>query len=336
MKTLLPAILLLLSFKSHSQLTLTKAANEPIAGDIKSTTRFDSSGVIPKATGANISWNFSAITQNTAVNTSTYVLPSSVPSASNYPGATLVEDQGGGSYAYFKSVSTPSASFESLGFESTGFALTFTNSAVAVMWPVSYGYANTDTYAGNVTQPVSGTLNGTITTTGSGSGTITLPGGQTLSNVLQVKTVNTTTLTSGSGFTTITGTIISTDYSYYHSSQKFDVLTVSYQKQNLSSIGGPTVTSTASIRVSNAFVTGLKSHQLEAGISVYPNPVSDMLTVNVSSANVSSVAIYSQLGQLVYSSNESEKINVSGLSKGIYILELKTDKGIARKKFIKD
>jgi hypothetical protein len=338
MKKLLPAILLLLSLKNHSQsLVLTKASNEPVSGDTKSFRRFDSSGVVPKSTGANMNWDFSAITQNTAVSSSTYVLPSSVPSSSAYAGTTLVEDQGNNSYFFYKSVSSPSTSFESLGFESSNFSLTFTNSAVGAVWPIGYGYANTDTYSGNVSQPVTGTLNGTIVTMGSGSGTIILPGGQTYTNVLQVKTVNTTTITSGSGFTTITGTISTTDYSYYHSSQKFELLTVSYQKQNLASIAGPTVTSSGSIRINNAVVVnGLNEQLLNVSLSVYPNPVSDVLNIAVTEAQISSVEIYSQLGQQVYRSVNTAKMDVSALTKGIYIVLVETDKGVVRKKFVKE
>lgn len=331
MKKLLPAILLFLCFKNYSQsLILTQAANEPVAGDTKSLKRFDSSGVIPKGTGANMSWNFSAITQNTAVSSSTFVLPGSVPSASAYPGTTLVEDEGNNSYVFFKSVSTPSASFESLGLESPNLTLTFTNSAVAAVWPISFGYSNTDTYSGNVTQPVSGALNGTIITTGSGTGTLTLPGGNVLTNVLQVKVENTTTLTSGSGFATITGTITSIDYTYYHSSQKFELLTVAYQKQNLSSIGGPTVSSSASIRVNSSVITGLNDQIFSAAaFQIFPNPAKDVFNVTLTNSNNEAgvINIYNSTGQLTKTiglGNDAtlqQTISLSDLSAGIYIVK---------------
>lgn len=339
MKKLLPAILLLVSIKGFSQsLILTRAFNEPVAGDIKSLTRFDSSGAIPKATGANMNWNFSAIVQTTAVGSSTFVLPGSVASASAYPGTTLVEDEGNSSYVFYKSASTPTTSFESLGFESSNFSLTFTNSAMGAIWPIGFGYSNTDTYAGNVTQPVTGTLNGTINTVASGTGTLTMPGGAVFNNVLQVKAVNVVTITSGSGFSTITGTISSTEYSYYHATQKFEVLTVSYQKQNLNSIAGPSVTSGASIRVNTAAIVGLKENLISSSdISLYPNPVKDVLNLESSFENkMNSIEIYNQLGQRVYSSNYENKINVSGLVSGLYMIEIKNAGGVARKKFIKE
>ncbi|MBI2722291.1 MAG: T9SS type A sorting domain-containing protein [Bacteroidetes bacterium] len=309
--------------------TLTKASNEPVIGNTNSYKGYDSSGVIPKNTGANMSWNFSAITQNTTVSSSTFVSPSSVPSSSAYPSATIVEDQGSNSYVFYKSVATPTTSFESLGFQAPNFALTFTNSAIAAVWPISFGYSNTDTYSGSVTQPVTGTLAGTIVTNGSGTGTITLPGGAVLSNILQVKTINTTTLTSGSGFTTITGTISSTDYSYYHSSDKFELVTVSYQKQTLSSIGGPTITSSASIKVNSNVIQGLTDNNLNATFQIFPNPAKDAFNVNLTNANnaVCTVEIYNSIGTLCRvialgnSPEIKQTISLTNLSSGIYIVK---------------
>lgn len=309
--------------------TLTKAANEPVIGNTNSYKGYDSSGVIPKNTGANMSWNFSAITQNTAVSSATFVSPGSVPSSSAYPSATIVEDQGNNSYVFYKSVTTPTTSFESLGFQTPNISLTFTNSAIGAVWPIGFGYSNTDTYSGNVTQPVTGTLAGTIITTGSGTGTITLPGGAALSNILQVITKNTTTLTSGSGFSTITGTILSTDYSYYHSSDKFELVTVSYQKQTLSSIAGPTITSGASIRVNATVIQGLTDNNLNATFQIFPNPAKDAFNINLTNtANVMcTVEIYNSIGALCKiitlgnSTEIKQTISLKDLSSGIYIVK---------------
>lgn len=309
--------------------TLTKAANEPVVGNTNSYKGYDSSGVIPKNTGANMSWNFSAITQNTAVSSATFVAPGSVPSSSAYPSATIVEDQGNNSYVFYKSVATPTTSFESLGYQTPNLSLTFTNSAIGAVWPIGFGYSYTDTYSGNVTQPVTGTLAGTITTTGSGTGTITLPGGTVLSNILQVRTKYTTTLTSGSGFSTITGTILATDYSYYHSSEKFELLTVSYQKQTLNSIGGPTVTSGAGIRVNSAVIQGLTDNNFNSTFQIFPNPAKDAFNINLTNtANVMcTVEIYNSIGALskVLSLGNSpqikQTISLADLSPGLYIVK---------------
>ena len=80
--------------------TITQAANEPVSGDVSSYKGYDSTGVVPKNTGAGVSWNFSSYTINTTTTSSTYTTASSVPAATNFPGATKAEDQGGNNYNF--------------------------------------------------------------------------------------------------------------------------------------------------------------------------------------------------------------------------------------------
>jgi beta-glucanase (GH16 family) len=77
----------------------------------------------------------------------------------------------------------------------------------------------------------------------------------------------------------------------------------------------------------------------KSNFKVYPNPVSEVLTITVDSSNLNSKAkIYSITGQLLqsFSINETEKtIDVTGLAPGIYFLEIQSDRGTERQKFIK-
>lgn len=66
---------------------------------------------------------------------------------------------------------------------------------------------------------------------------------------------------------------------------------------------------------------------------VFPNPVENTLYIkNVS--NLKSISLYNLLGQQVLE-GESEVINVSGLSKGLYLLQLITDQGMETKRIVK-
>jgi len=56
-----------------------------------------------------------------------------------------------------------------------------------------------------------------------------------------------------------------------------------------------------------------------SNLLIYPNPVKDMLTV---SGTYDSVKIYDIYGKLILSSNTKQTINVSSLSKGVYIIKL--------------
>lgn len=72
-------------------------------------------------------------------------------------------------------------------------------------------------------------------------------------------------------------------------------------------------------------------------VSVYPNPVKDFVTIK-SSDKLESAEVYSTTGQMVFSSRNivNNKINLSQLAKGLYILKVKTNKGLQTVKVIKN
>lgn len=80
-------------------------------------------------------------------------------------------------------------------------------------------------------------------------------------------------------------------------------------------------------------------HVAENVFNVYPNPVSDLLYINQKAeVNVNSITVYNTIGQLVLKiSNPKNKnyIDVSEMPSGGYLLNLETDKGLLKTKFIK-
>lgn len=72
-------------------------------------------------------------------------------------------------------------------------------------------------------------------------------------------------------------------------------------------------------------------------ISVYPNPVKDFVTIK-SLAKIESADVYSTAGQLVFTSKNilDNKIDLSSLTKGIYILKVKTNQGLQTVKLMKN
>lgn len=72
-------------------------------------------------------------------------------------------------------------------------------------------------------------------------------------------------------------------------------------------------------------------------IGVYPNPVHDFVTIKSADA-IESAEVYNTAGQMMFSSNKivNNKINLSGLSKGLYILKVKTSKGLQTVKLLKN
>ena len=81
---------------------------------------------------------------------------------------------------------------------------------------------------------------------------------------------------------------------------------------------------------------------LMRSISIYPNPVKDILTIttNDSQIKLNEISLYSPLGQQVYTrshnGNENKTtLQLNGLSEGVYLLQIKTDTGLYHSKVIK-
>jgi hypothetical protein len=303
--------------------TLTAAANEPTVGDLQTMKGYDSTGVVPKATGTAQSWNFSSFAQNATVTTASFTTPVGTPNASVFVGATLAENDGGGNYNYWKSVTSPTPQYEMLGTTGGAFTYYYSNSAIMSQWPISFGYSVTDTYSGNISGAASGTLNGNVTTLGSGTGTLTMPGGQIFTNILQVKTLNTVTMNITIP-SALNATIVGTDYNYYHSSQKFPLLTVSYQATS-----GFTNYATAIISANTAVYTGLNEKNFDAAFQIFPNPAKDAFNVDLVNADNENgkIEIYNSIGQMNRSinlGNESaikRNISLEGMAPGIYMVK---------------
>jgi len=68
--------------------------------------------------------------------------------------------------------------------------------------------------------------------------------------------------------------------------------------------------------------------------NLYPNPVNNVLNIKMDS-DLSQVVIYNLQGQKVKEST-TKQVNVSNLSRGIYLVKIEDENGnIATKKFIK-
>jgi hypothetical protein len=71
-------------------------------------------------------------------------------------------------------------------------------------------------------------------------------------------------------------------------------------------------------------------------VSLYPNPVKDYLKIELrNQLEIQKIQIYNVIGKLV-NETRSLEVDFTKLSKGIYLLKIITDKGIATKKVIKN
>lgn len=94
----------------------------------------------------------------------------------------------------------------------------------------------------------------------------------------------------------------------------------------------PIIPGTSYIHVDPNPTAGVKNYELKK-IGVYPNPTTGLISVEAGDNEIETVSIYDILGKEVLRSNKSIDIDVSGLSKGVYLL--KTNNG-RLSKFIKE
>ncbi|MFI5219720.1 MAG: T9SS type A sorting domain-containing protein [Bacteroidia bacterium] len=90
------------------------------------------------------------------------------------------------------------------------------------------------------------------------------------------------------------------------------------------------------------FMTGIEELNTLSGITVYPNPFTGSVLIEIISALKSDaqLKIYNALGEAVHQANveiknASLEIDLIGLAKGSYLIEIKNNEGIYRKSIIK-
>lgn len=78
------------------------------------------------------------------------------------------------------------------------------------------------------------------------------------------------------------------------------------------------------------------SFEWEDSIVLYPNPSNDLVSIQMpTNISIEKVSFYNALGQKVMDS-EGQNINISSISNGVYLVEIKTNEGIIHKNFIKN
>lgn len=310
------------------QLTLTKASNEPVIGDLDKRTGYDSTTVVPKNTGTNQSWNFTSMTTGTASGTYTtsYINPTSAPNASLFPTATIASNQiGGNNYEFNRS---SGSIFDFVGRYDAGGPelMVFSNPGTLRSWPISYGSSSTDSWAALQTNS-SGTMSmvGNVTVAATGAGTVILPNGKVHTNCLQV--VESVTMTVTSGTVVMSGHMKNTYY--YSSLSKHPIFEVYYEAMGSLKFG-------ASANTDAMYTSVNENAGLVESIAIFPNPVKDVLHVSVpSNETISSIEVMDLQGRNVLSVDYTNAINVESLGQGLYVLKLNYADKVVYQRFVK-
>ena len=292
------------------------------------------------AAGPNITWNFNQLVL-AGQSTSTILAPTAAqlttfPTTTNVKKFTdLISATTTFSELLYKNVASE---ISLTGVTSDNLILNYvTNNAKLGTFPLIYGYNFTDTTAGTFTSGTNnGTFTGNIVTSVDAYGTLTLNNtgnGSFSGPVTRLKTLQNITLFQG--FFNV-GSAVQTSYSYYSGSNLNPELRYTKAVINIPLLN---ITNQTAIQIED-FATILLSTNnniLTDNISIYPNPVNDILNIKLKDNQKISFVITDINGREIISKTSNDNnINVSNLKKGIYFVKITNDNSSITKKIIKN
>lgn len=87
-------------------------------------------------------------------------------------------------------------------------------------------------------------------------------------------------------------------------------------------------------------LVGIEDNIELSSFNLYPNPVKDQLIITTENEKINNIKMMDATGKTISIANEitqnTTTINVADLAKGLYILQIQTQKGIGTKRFIKE
>ncbi|GAB0156909.1 hypothetical protein CHRYSEOSP005_21760 [Chryseobacterium sp. Alg-005] len=274
----------------------------------------------PGPSGANITWDFSSYTPMQTISISMYSCPGQT-NCFRFPAANRMSKLVGSENYDYNLFTDMDASV--LGnYSNPGDAtMTYTDPLIQYKFPVSYLQEFTDTYQFSTG---TGTESGTQTFKVDGYGTVITPTG-TFTNCLRIKRVR-------NGTQTFPGSppmsYVNESYQWVNESVGI-ILSVAF---NTFTINGTTTTQPSLAYYTTSSLSTADLDHVENPISVYPNPSSDLITLQ-SKDDIKKMNLTNAEGKLVLKTSHSKTLNISGLPNGVYLLqgELKNGKIITKK-----
>jgi len=301
-----------------AQTTLTAATTNPIVGESFDIHSYDASAVSVGSAGANVTWDFSTVT-STGVNTISWISSSSTPYSASYSNANL-SFTGAGYYYYYATSSTDYSSCG--GTNPSGQVISYSDLEKQLVYPMTFNTTYVDAFA--ATYDAGGMYldrAGTMTGVADGYGTLILPYG-TITDVLRVKLVEDYDDSyAGSPMMTYD----TEAYLWYKAGVHQAVFS---HTTFIVNGGAPTIYG----MYIDASEVGIDNVEGSFGLHIYPNPNSGSfyveLTPNHKKTILEVIDIY---GKIVYQTEYTniatvkEKIDLSTLSKGVYIVQVTTE-----------
>ncbi|KMQ59457.1 hypothetical protein ACM46_20415 [Chryseobacterium angstadtii] len=301
-----------------AQITLTKAANDPLTGD--TVNNYTVTGTVNNsATGANVTFSNGGLTQGAASPT-TYSAPSS-SEITTFPGSTI-KMVGGGTTIFYKA---SASKLEITGIVNPQATLNFSvDNGTYMNYPTVYGTPQSDNARGTFSSSsANGLFSGTMGTLADAHGTLII-GNKTYTNVLRVKFTQVFNLYASFDITYSNpiGTLTNTAYSYYDGTHRYALLSSTAGNISVPLLGVNQSTSNA-VALNETFLAVANAVKKE-NFTVYPNPAQDFIGFKGDMENYTSANIYSLDGKLIKTSDiQSGKIQISELPPASYFIEVK-------------
>jgi hypothetical protein len=284
---------------------ITKDANEGLAGE-------------------NVIWDFSSLEKTDKTLTSHMISPEGLANSGIISNSNLVLEEYGNHF-YFNASSDI---MEQYGTVSGNTITTYDKPFVKLKFPFTYGNKVAGFYSGvQKTESSSTPISGTYEIFGDATGTLLLPNGITLDNVLRVKQTRTIEYTNG-------GKINEVTYRWYAENVRYPVLVIiKYITSTSSSVAQTALY--AHISNNKKSATEVEYVGSVSGFETYPNPCNEQITINYNliKSNKVTIELYDASGKYsktivnnlkVSSGSQSMVIKTeeNGILSGIYYLRL--------------
>jgi hypothetical protein len=306
---------------------LTAANSNPFIGE-----SFTGNGINytnPGSGGVNQTWNFSSLTSS-STQTDIIVDATTTTNASSFPNASFATYTASNSFYNYFSATSSALSIEGYVYgPPSNLIIPYSDPQIVLTYPFSMGSTFIDNYSGTYTSgPNTIIRTGVDTVTADGYGTLILPNG-TFTNALRVLVIDNYADTTSLGAPYALFTM--TTYNWYIPGTHYQVMSLS----TLTSNGGPPLAQFGTYLDANSIGTSVNDLS-DADVNLYPNPASEKLFVQ-SKGNIKSLKCIDFSGQTVELKNENNSIDISGLSNGIYFLDIIMENGKSvSMKFVKE
>jgi len=310
---------------------LTQANHAPANGDTYQTFRCDSITTSPGASGAGTNWNFATITTYTNMVRS-YTAANTT--SATYPMANVSLASASNDISYLSSTTNTLGYYGgNIAVGSIAGSINYTAPAIYAAYPMSINTTSTVATGGTIaiTNPIptTGSFAGNSNVMVDGSGTISLPGGFTFTDVIRVVTSQTVNITTAFANATVT----QRTYDWYSTGIKAPIFTILTSTANVG--GNPTtqtvVTRNKTLTSNPTSTTSITENAVENSFfTVYPNPSNSFVNFSTNHPDAITVSLFDITGKLVEKQllNEGKsKMDVSSYNKGLYLYSVSSKEG---------